>query len=66
MVSRAESVEVILGAHNIEKEEATQIKIIVPQSNIFVHEGYDAKNNLNDIALLEFTQEIEFNGKLRK
>lgn len=54
--------EVVLGAHNIREEEATQVKITVPEENINVHEDWDSVNIVNDIALLQLSEEAPVNG----
>ncbi|KAF2888817.1 hypothetical protein ILUMI_17355, partial [Ignelater luminosus] len=58
-MDKAKEVEVLLGAHNIRKEEPTQKRI---KSNKFIiHERWSSFFFRNDIALIELPEEIEFN-----
>lgn len=52
----AETVEVILGAHNLTIVEDTQVHL--ESSNFTVHEEYDTENHLNDIAVVYLSEDV--------
>lgn len=47
-----QSTQVVLGAHNINTQEANQQRITVPATGYRLHEGYNRQNLNNDIAIL--------------
>lgn len=53
------TVEVILGVHNIYKNESTQVRMEV--ENITVHEDFDSGTYQNDIAVLKLKTEAPIN-----
>ncbi|KAF7267629.1 chymotrypsin-like isoform X2 [Rhynchophorus ferrugineus] len=55
-VSGADSVEVILGAHNISEVEETQVRL--NSSTFVIHEEYDPDTHLNDIAIVVLPEEV--------
>lgn len=59
---RAQSVEVILGAHNIQEEESTQQ--VIRSRAIIVHEDWDSSKVLNDIAIIFLSRKIVLDRKL--
>ncbi|XP_044763642.1 brachyurin-like [Coccinella septempunctata] len=50
------TVEVILGAHNITKQETTQLRL--NGEEIKIHEQYDANLHRNDIALIKLNESV--------
>lgn len=51
--------ELILGGHNLTHNESTQVFARI--ANIVVHEEFEKRTWLNDIALLRLSQPIEYN-----
>lgn len=52
--------QVKLGEHSLSKPDATERLFNV--AKIFVHEKYNSKNQLNDIALLKLEKSVDFKG----
>lgn len=52
----------LLGAHNIRQEEASQVSISV--ESFYAHEGYDSVQIVNDIAVLRLSDPAPINGKI--
>ena len=55
------SIEVILGAHNIRENEASQVSII--STEIETHEDYSSFNIHNDIGLVKLPSPVSLNGE---
>lgn len=58
---RGSSFEVILGAHFVLQQEATQVLITTADKHI--HPNWDSQTLENDIALLKLPFKVELNGK---
>lgn len=61
MIFSATSIDVVLGAHNIQQNEATQVRLT--STKYVAHEDWDSTRFVNDIAVIELPQEVELNGK---
>ncbi|XP_030764108.1 ionotropic receptor 40a-like [Sitophilus oryzae] len=59
----AETVEVILGAHNLTIVEDTQVHL--ESSNFTVHEEYDTENHLNDIAVVYLSEDVTLTAEIQ-
>uniref|UniRef100_A0A336M333 CSON011233 protein n=1 Tax=Culicoides sonorensis TaxID=179676 RepID=A0A336M333_CULSO len=64
-VDEARSVEVILGAQNIRQNEPSQVVYEIPASSIKVHENWDTRRILNDIAVINLSTDIKFNDRIQ-
>ncbi|XP_063707215.1 brachyurin-like [Culicoides brevitarsis] len=64
-VDIADSVEVVLGAHNIRENEQSQKKFVVPKENIKFHENWNANQIRNDIAILRLPERVTFNERIQ-
>ena len=53
---------IVLGAHNKDINEDTQVKARV--KNIFTYPGWDAETIDNDIMLIKLTEDVEFNDAI--
>lgn len=58
---RGSSFEVILGAHRVLEQEASQV--LVKTTEKHVHPNWDSATLENDIALLKLPVKVELNGK---
>lgn len=63
---RARSCEVILGAHNVRQSEPEQVVFNVPSGNIKVHENWDTRKILNDVAIIKLDTDIPFSSRIQK
>ena len=54
-----------LGESNMNNSQASPSRRDVAVSKIFVHEGYNEKTKVNDIAILQLTETIVWNDKIR-
>lgn len=61
LVYSALSTRVLLGAHNIRESEATQVEIVA--ASAYIHEDYDSRQIVNDIAVLQLSEPAPLNGK---
>lgn len=61
---RADSVEVILGAHNISNVEETQVRL--NSSTFIIHNEYNPETHLNDIAIVKLPVKVNLTGKFIK
>lgn len=52
------SIEVVMGAHNIRQNEATQVSMVSPRANIITHEDYGSFTIRNDIALVKLASPV--------
>ncbi|XP_017775144.1 PREDICTED: transmembrane protease serine 9-like [Nicrophorus vespilloides] len=59
----AVEIEVVLGAHEITKEESTQVRII--SKEFTVHEGWDFDSIQNDIALVKLSKPAPLNEYIK-
>ncbi|XP_063599841.1 chymotrypsin BII-like [Penaeus indicus] len=55
-------VEVVLGAHNIRENEASQVSIV--STDFFTHENWNSWLLTNDIALIRLPSPVEFNDNI--
>merc|ERR1712212_406691 len=55
----ASFVDVVLGAHDITANEASQVSVF--STDFFVHEDWDSFNIVNDLALIKLPQKVELN-----
>ena len=49
-----------MGAHNIENDEPTQVRVNTPASNFILHPQYNRNLILNDIAILKMPTRVVF------
>nr|XP_027212617.1 chymotrypsin BI-like [Penaeus vannamei] len=56
-------VEVVLGAHNIRQNEASQVSIT--STDFFTHENWNSWLLTNDIALIKLPSPVEFNENIQ-
>lgn len=61
MFFSASSVRVVLGAHNIQQNEESQVTLT--STSYVAHEEWDSNGLVNDIAIVELPEEVELNGK---
>lgn len=66
MKNRARSVELILGAQNVRQSEPEQVIYNVPASNIKVHEKWDTRKILNDVAVINLNSDIPFSSRIQQ
>jgi len=58
--------QVTLGAHNVsDTNEVTQINRVVPLANAKIHPSWNPNLLQNDLALLKFTEPVEFNDQVQ-
>lgn len=55
------AIEAVLGAHSMIRVESTQIRRKIRENEFLIHEGYNPKNLLNDVALVKFTSSVPLN-----
>lgn len=55
-----------MGAQNIRENEPQQVRYNVPASNIKVHENWDTRKILNDIAVINLSTDITFTNRIQK
>jgi len=55
-------VDVVMGAHNINQDEDTQVK--VTSYEFFVHEDWDSFNIVNDLALIKLPSPVSLNSNI--
>lgn len=60
-VYRVNNAEVVLGAHNIRNDEATQQTI--PSNEFIIHSGWNPSTLVNDIALIKLSVPAQLNRK---
>jgi chymotrypsin len=65
-VDQARSVQVILGAQNINQNEPEQVRYTVSSSAVRVHENWNSQQIANDIALITLPSAITFNQYIQK
>lgn len=53
---------VILGAHNIRQSEPSQVQISA--ESFYIHEAYDNRTAINDIAVVKLSEPAPLNGNL--
>ncbi|KAJ8982905.1 hypothetical protein NQ317_004559 [Molorchus minor] len=56
-------VEVVLGAHNVRDDEATQVRVTT--SSINIHPGWSALTLRNDLALIRLPNEVELSDNIQ-
>lgn len=61
----ANSVQVVLGAHNLFTVEDTQVRETVPIANCVIHEKYDPAMLLNDIGMIYLQWSVVFNDVIQ-
>ncbi|XP_018566991.1 serine protease persephone [Anoplophora glabripennis] len=61
-VSGTTEAEVILGAHNIDEEEDTQV--VINSSEFVIHPNYTDDSNLHDIALIQLPTSVTLNENI--
>ncbi|XP_050305958.1 brachyurin-like [Anthonomus grandis grandis] len=61
-VYEATNVTVTLGAHNLDENEETQVKIEV--TNVTIHENYDPDKHYNDLAVINLDSPVELNAAM--
>lgn len=59
------SVQVVLGAHNLFTVEDTQVRETVPIANCVIHEEYDPVMLFNDVAMIYLSREVVFNDVIQ-
>lgn len=59
----ATEVYITLGAHNIYKNEDTQIRVV--SKNVKVHEQWDPRRNMNDIAVIKLPTSVELTDAIQ-
>jgi len=52
------SADVHLGAHFLNREEATQVRQTIPATNIFWHEDYNRATIVNDVAIMNLNSAV--------
>lgn len=60
----AKSIEVVMGAHNIRLEEASQVTLV--SSNYIVHEGWNPSTLSNDVSVIKLPSAVTFNANINK
>ena len=58
----AEEVAVILGKHNLSRDEPGELKVQV--KTVILHDKYNSTTNDYDIGLLELTQDVTFTSHI--
>jgi Trypsin len=48
-----------LGTMNKNEFEEKRVQMDIPKENIFIHENYDSKTTINDIALIKMPLSID-------
>ena len=56
-------VNVVMGAHNIRENEATQVTMT--SYDHFTHENWNSWLLTNDLALIKLPSPVDFNGKVK-
>nr|CAI5830602.1 unnamed protein product [Callosobruchus analis] len=62
-VQGAKEVDVLLGAHNISENEASQVHLT--SSKFIIHPKYRQGRNLHDIALIQLQTPVQLNDNIR-
>ncbi|RXG58547.1 Brachyurin [Armadillidium vulgare] len=65
LLVRASVIRVVLGAHDLTKDEATQVTISCSESDIITHEEYFSALLKNDIGLVHLSEKVNFTSAIQ-